>query len=62
MADGAKDSHLSQKGSTQADEKSNVPQRHRNRLGEKVNGTSNPNGPGGPDMKKTVSNNQGKSY
>lgn len=60
MADKSGDSHLSQKGSGQVDENSAVPQRHRNRLGESVNGTSDPNG-GMPSTDRTIKN-QPKNY
>jgi hypothetical protein len=55
------DSHLSQKGSKQADETMAVRQHHRMATGEKVTGMSNPNG-GNASTKPTIANNQGKNY
>ena len=55
------DSHLSQKGSQQANEKVGVRQHHRLAIGERVDGMKNPNG-GAASTKNRIGNNQGKTY
>ncbi len=55
------DSHVSQRGSKQADEANLVPQRHRLKLGLPVDGQKNPYG-NEAKGKSSVANGQGKSY
>jgi len=55
------DSHVSQRGSKQAEETNNVKQHHRLAMGEKVDGQKNPYG-NEAKGKSSVANGQGKSY
>lgn len=58
---GAKDSHISQKGSMQPDESAGVRQHHLLATGKPITGQTNPNG-GAPSTKNMIANNQGKTY
>lgn len=60
MASNTNDSHLSQGNKTgDADP---LKQKHRNALGEKVDGQTNPYGADSGDKSNKIANNQGKRY